>query len=375
VNARPHPSQVRRGATALAILSFVLASSVVAQTRFADGEFDPADWTFVEVDTNEGGSVTTEPITDGNPGAALRIAVTINTAAAFSQITGVWLWHETYDPAIHGPFAAIDYADDSRAFQISGNGHATGLAIRQNGSIYIKRVDFTPEHAWTPKVERGLTTSAAFARLTGTSTLDFSPTAPPLEVGFYRAMSHPSRGGGTGTRTADIDNWSVTFQPPCASDADCGDPATCSTGACVAGVCQTVVAGCDDGVLCTVDQCSAGACEHTLATDFATVGALLETVLARIESSPCGTETVVRKVVRKVRKSLNKARMRLTRADRTTRERRFRRLVAKAQALLARGRALISTAVGAGLISSACGGELTALIAEIELCVGGLPAP
>jgi hypothetical protein len=367
---------LRRAATAPLLGLFAIAAPLAAQTRFADGEFDPANWTFVELDRNEGGSVATEVIPDGNPGAALRVSTTINAAAGVSQITGVWLWHQVYDPAISGGFASIDYAEDARAVDTIGSGQATGLAIRQNDSIYIKRVGFTSEFDWTHKQESGIVPTE-FGRVSGSASgpPDFSASGAPIEVGFYRAQSHPTSGGGMGTRVVDIDNWSATLRPPCVTDGDCADPSACATGTCVAGVCEGISGGCDDGVLCTVDQCVAGACENVLATDFSTVDGLLGTLVARVESSPCGSEEVVKRTVRKLKKRLKKARARLMRADRATREARILKQIDKAQKLLGKARALVATAVDAGLISSGCGAELTALIAEVESCTRGLPLP
>jgi hypothetical protein len=368
----------RRGRAAIALSLWLVASAtpLTAQTRLADGDFDPANWAFIELDRNEGGTVATEVIADGNPGPALRVSTTINAAVGVSQITGVWLWHEVYDPAVSGGFGSIDYAEDARAVDTIGSGQATGVAIRQRDSIYIKRVGFAAEFDWTRKQERGIVPTE-FGRVSGSASgpPDFSDSAPPIEVGFYRAQSHPASGGSMGTRIVDIDNWSVTLQPPCVTDADCGDPSACTSGTCLAGVCEGVSGGCDDGVICTVDQCVEGTCQNVLATDFATIDTLLGALLARVESSPCGSQEVVKRAVRKLKQRLKKARVRLTRADRTTREPRILKHVAKARRLLGKARALVAAGVDAGLISSACGAELTALIGEVESCIGGLPLP
>ena len=372
--------------------------ATAAETTFSDGDFDPASWTFIEIDTNEGGTVSSEVVTDGHPGSALRITVTIDPAPAFSQITGVWLWHTPYDPAASGGFASVDYAEEARAFQITGNGHATGIAMRQEGSLFTHRVDFTPEHDWTPKRASGLVPTA-FVRLAGSRpSLDFSDTAPPIEVGFYRATSHPATGGGSGTRIADIDNWRVTLVPPCAVDADCDDgdgctvdactdtictrtPLDCDDGdactddVCTDGACTNPPRSCDDGNDCTADSCANGICQYTLATTFDIVDARLTDLLARIETSPCGQEELVRKVVRKLKNRIAGARKRLAKADRATRDKKVLKLVAKAKTLLGKARTFLGVAVERNLISTACAGTLGGLLGEVEYCIAGLPLP
>lgn len=140
------------------------------------------------------------------PARHLNVELTLEPASGFSIIQGVWFWHEAYDPATSGEFASIRYSED--AIYIApgtGNGHGTGVALRQNDSIFTYRVDFTPNDTWTPITGCGIRASD-FARWTGSGALDFSASGAPIEVGFYRAISHPSSGGGGGFRTAAIDN-------------------------------------------------------------------------------------------------------------------------------------------------------------------------
>lgn len=392
-------TRITVAAAGIATMLFVAgASPVASQTTFSDGTFASADWTFVEVDTNEGGTVTAAVVADGNPGDALRITIVKNAAAGFSAIYGVWLWKIPYDPTVSGGFASVDHSEDARAIQAIGNGHATGVALRQGGTIYIHRVAFTPERAWTPKREMGIV-AGAFSRLAGPSrALDFGPGAEPIEVGFYRADSHPASGGSQGTRIIDIDNWSVTLVPPCTSASDCNDADACTLDTCVAGVCARSPVdcsdgdgctedrctdgvctnpprNCDDGNDCTADSCTAGACQNPVSASFETVDARLTTLLARIENSPCGAEDLVRKVVRKLRKQLAKARAKLANADRATRDKKVLALVAKAQALLGAARTYIGVAVRRNLVSPACATTLNGLVGEVELCIGGLPLP
>src|SRR5262245_60271451 len=104
------------------LLAALATSAHAAVTTFADGDFVPANWTLVEVDVNQGGSVSSEVVSDGNPGNALRISVSINPATAYSEILGVFLWHIPYDPAVSGAVAAFDYAETARQYDATNQG-------------------------------------------------------------------------------------------------------------------------------------------------------------------------------------------------------------------------------------------------------------
>jgi len=363
----------RRFMLALSLGAILGSSPAGAQVVFEDGDFAPANWDYFEVLTLDGGAISSEAIADGNPGAALRITTAINEG--MGQIWGVWFWHVPYDPAVSGAVGSFDYAEDVRGIPMDGRNQATGIALRQGGKVFLKTIEFIDGADWYTTGESGIV-GDDFAGLIGAGPPDLSATGAPIEVGFYRSVSHRVGSvGPAGTHVADIDNWSVTVRPPCASDGDCTDPATCTAGTCAGGVCQIASDGCDDGTVCTVDVCTDGLCSSALATDFPTVDSLLASLLARVESSPCGSEEVVKKVVRKLGKRVTKARKRLTKADATTKARKVPKLIAKTQRLLEKARRFVGKAAERGLISTACGADLTALIDEILVCLGGLPLP
>lgn len=88
---RPPPLISLAGAlSALLLLGAGAAPVQAAVTTFADGTFAAGTWTLIEVESNQGGSVATEVVADGDPGEALRIAVTINPATEYSAIAGVF---------------------------------------------------------------------------------------------------------------------------------------------------------------------------------------------------------------------------------------------------------------------------------------------
>jgi hypothetical protein len=365
---------------------------------FSDGDFDPANWNFVHIEQNEGGEVTSQVTTDGNPGNALEIELTLEPAVAFSLNMGVWLWHEPYDPSVEGPFSSIRYMEDAIYLAPgTGNGHATGVALRQNDSIFTYRVDFTPNETWTPITGCGIAASD-FARFQGTATLDFSASGSPIEVGFYRAISHPSGGGGGGFRTGAIDNWSLTLVPGCAVDGDCEDGDGCTTDTCVDGVCQCALVdcddqdacttdlcidgtctneplACDDGNGCTLDMCTNGFCVFPLSVDLPTVEAEITNALATLDASPCGEEALVKKVRRKVRKKLQKALKKLSRTDDVTKERRLQKLFAKADRLFDKAQLIIARLLERGKISPTCAATLQTLVGQLKYCASGLPRP
>lgn len=358
---------------AVALVVALGGRSAEALTQFQDGDFDPSNWTFLEVASLDGGAAASEAIADGNPGAALRVTTDINQG--MGQIWGLWFWHVTYDPAVSGAIGSFDYAEDARGVVFDGRNQATGFALRQAGKVFVVLIDSIQSTEWHTLGETGIV-GEDFGGLIGRAPPDLSATGAPIEVGFYRSVSHRVGSvGPAGSHTADIDNWSVTVRPPCASDADCADPATCSEGTCLSGVCQATTDGCDDGLVCTVDVCDGGKCGHELLTDFATVDALLAALLARVEASPCAGEEVVKKVGRKLTKRVTKARKRLAKAGATTKDRRIIKLIAKTQRLLVKARTFIVKATERGLVSAECGAELTALIDEIVSCLGGLPLP
>jgi len=118
-----------------------------------------------------------------------------------------------------------------------------------------------------------------------------------------------------------------------------------------------------------------GFCSHPYASTFEIVDAEIDSLLTRIQASPCGDEELVKKVVKKLRKRITKARKRLLKADRSTRDQRVAKLVAKAQSLLGKAQLYLGVAVERGLVSPACASILTALLTEVQICVGVLPLP
>ena len=386
-------SSLRRFLRAVPAFAALATSGHAAVTTFADGDFAPANWTLVEVDTNQGGTVSTEVVADGNPGSALRISVTINPASEFSQIAGVFLWHVPYDPAVSGAIAAFDYAETARQYQATNQGQATGIALRQSGTIFIRTVGNVPTSVWTA-ISRQPIVAADFAVLAGSGALDLSSTGAPIEVGFFRANSHPATGGGTGTKIVDLDNWRVRVLPACTGAADCDDADPCTDDACTGSVCE-ILPACDDADGCTVDTCNAGTCQHApldcndnqdctadtcfnggcfngLFADLDLVLQKIDEVLAILEGPPCGDEQVKGSIVRKLTKRLKKARKRIVKADKAD-VAKVAGHVTKAAVMLTAAQLYLGHLMTDGKLSWECGMALQGFVSELEQCVAGVP--
>jgi len=105
------------------------------------------------------------------------------------------------------------------------------------------------------------------------------------------------------------------------------------------------------------------------------VTAKAEELLARLRGSACADEPLVKKLRNKLQRKVRKARVRLARADAATRAALIGRLVGRADALLAGAERILAAAAGRGLIGDACAAELAGILAELRLCVSGLPSP
>jgi len=365
---------------------------------FSDGDFASANWTFVEIERNEGGSVISQVTTNGTPGNALEIELSLDAAVGFSLIMGVWLWHEPYDPSMSGGFASVRHAEDAIYLAPGrGDGHATGVALRQNDSVFTSLVGFTPNQTWTPIMGCGLI-AGDFSRVSGGGSLDFSSSGAPIEVGFYRAISQPSQGGGSGSRTGAIDNWSLTLVPGCTGAADCAggdgcvvdacvdsicecepiecdDGDACTTDACTGGTCTSTPMSCDDGNDCTADSCVNGICLTSLLVDLGIVETKLQQAIDAIEASPCADEPLVKKVRKRLKKKIKKALKKLARTDDVTKDRILRKLFGKSDLLLIAAQSIVEKALGKEKISPACATTLRILIGELQFCAGGLARP
>ncbi len=147
----------------LVVLGLLGAGAARADTVFFDGELAAANFLAAEFDTNEGGSASTAPESTGNPGSALRVQLVLVPSAGSSQLIAAFFRKGAYDPMIDGGFASVDYDEDYKLVAGGGGGQATGPALRQNGSTFIRNLGTTPERDWTHISASGLTPLGARA--------------------------------------------------------------------------------------------------------------------------------------------------------------------------------------------------------------------
>lgn len=189
----------------------LLSGTVHYTTKFADGNFAPANWTIIPVTVGSGGAQTAvQSKKGGHPGSYRVITNTVFTESG--GIGSVMYGFNEYkkgafNPAQKGAITSISYSEDSLLISGFGQGQATGAAVIQNGVVYFDTMLITPNHKWTHQSQKNLT-AASFTASDQTSHPDFSATAAPMQFGFYRANS----AGFQYTIVAGIDNFSITIK-------------------------------------------------------------------------------------------------------------------------------------------------------------------
>ena len=359
---------------------------------FSDGEFEPGRWSFLEVDPGDAGSVAFERQGGGNPGNMLRTQVVV-VLCCFRAVDGLWFWHERFDPAASGGFAALEYHEDARRF--ADEGGFTGPAIRQAENVYTGPAIPILESDWTPKRSTALGPDRFRLRQGTVPIPDFSAAGAPIEVGFFRSAAS-SRS--SVTAIAGIDNWSVAFLPPCTTPAECEDGDPCTTEACPAGICQSTPVVCDDGDACTTDACDTGVCPHDPiecedgrrctpagrcvasfcefpGADFELTKVSIDDLIGFITGPACGDERVVRRLGQRLARKLAKARARVARAGKAQAKPSVERLLRKADRLIVAARAVLDAAVANGHVSAPCNDVLQASLAQLRTCFDDLPRP
>lgn len=197
-----------------------------APIAYTDGDFAPADWETIVLTGGSGGTVTaTTDASGGNPGAYRRIQIVHNgvTGGVRSQVvTFQRRVGAVHDPATDGAIASIDYAEDRILIYcaFACDGQNTGPAVRQDGEVYVAIAGNTSYYdvngVWGGLTASGLTATSfghvdagVPGMLDPTVHPDFSAAGAPLEIGFFRWTTHT--GPSPDTRTAGLDNWSLTL--------------------------------------------------------------------------------------------------------------------------------------------------------------------
>jgi hypothetical protein len=214
-------ARTARASRACLMVLVALGASFAGSARaatFSDGAFVPADWTVTTEVLNLGGTVNPSQVgSGGNPTAFRQIDDVLNSTGGGPFSNSVFGFHARvaalWNPAVDGPIVSLDYSED--AYRFAGSGvQANGIALRQGGVIYYGPGSVTPATTgvWQPYAWAGLVASNFDALAPGVQNPDFSAAGGTIQFGFFRANS-TSTGGGGGTASGGIDNWSVTIHP------------------------------------------------------------------------------------------------------------------------------------------------------------------
>ncbi len=212
----------------LGVMGIAPLSAIAGTITFSDSTFNNADWDLTSfsipnIDGVHGGTGTvsaTQSPSGGNPGEYRYILNSVNAISDYTAIEGFHINNTAiYNPQTQGAISSIDYSEDAINFGW-GDGHATGLALKQNGQFYFtytyRNFLITPALAWKNYQLTSLTETDfinvknAAIKLQTTNPIDypdFSASGSPIEFGFFRGNS----GASSYSLPAGIDNWRVTI--------------------------------------------------------------------------------------------------------------------------------------------------------------------
>ncbi len=216
-------NRITRSAAVVALLLFSSTAALAQTATFTDATFLNADWTVTTQVLNLGGTASGSQVaTGGSPGSYRQVVNTLNSALGQSFSNTVFDFHAragaTFVPSASGAISGIDYSESS--IRSAGGQQACGVALTQGGTIYYGPSFLNPSTigVWAPTTQTGLVASNFDALAPGIQNPDFSPTGGAIQWGFFRANS-TSVGGGGGSTTGGIDNWSVTVHYDAATPA------------------------------------------------------------------------------------------------------------------------------------------------------------
>lgn len=191
--------------------------------EFADQEFLSSDWATDLFTSKFGGTALVDQVlTGGNPGAYRRISLNGYGSSEVESPSYAYLFNwrlrATYNPREDGPIGAIDYFEDQIAYDpFGGDG---GLALRQNGKIYIFGSFPHSTQLWSSRSRTNLKQSD-FYKITffpGSiqpvfeESPDFSESGSSIELGFFRYEANCGACPGF-SNSSGIDNWRVVITP------------------------------------------------------------------------------------------------------------------------------------------------------------------
>lgn len=204
----------------LIALSVVLVPlyALAGVSRF-DDTFDDADWEHFAITSQNGASFTTnQSPAGGNPGSyQMGTHGLPATTPNFVNVGHVFIGGPTYDPAIEGAIASIEFSYDFIVSEITNAGPDVGhgLLLRQDGAFYgIQSPVANFGEGWRGVSNSGLT-AADFNRMGSSSTgiPDFTSAGGPIEFGYFTFNGAPASGVGASQKIWGIDNYSATVEP------------------------------------------------------------------------------------------------------------------------------------------------------------------
>jgi len=208
---------------AISSAATLLVSSMPAVV-FADGEFDPTDWSASAIaDPALDGPTHTEDrsATGGLPGAFRRMVHTMTIGPSSLRVFNDKV-SAVYDPRVLGAIRAIDYTEDCSRISATTNAIDVGsfAMFEQAGRRYVSFNGRGCLSLWVNNfaqlpslVASDFRQAAGPACGSGEACPDFSATAAPLRFGFARSVSRSASAAAASIEHG-IDNWKISVWRP-----------------------------------------------------------------------------------------------------------------------------------------------------------------
>lgn len=199
---------LHRAAVRLAIL-LSLVSAVQAQISYSDGDFGGGNWNFQTFTSLGAGAIASRISSGGNPGAHLRLTLSMAAGEGYSLIWG-FNSAAVYDPSTLA-ISTVGYREDLLQ---GGSPQVSGAALLQNGLRYYRFAWTTDASTWTTRTATPEVGASGYLldhnQNNGVNPVnpDFSSVGASITFGFYRSI------GGTAmtdfSAYSGLDNWTTT---------------------------------------------------------------------------------------------------------------------------------------------------------------------
>ena len=192
------------------LLTSLVSATAHAVVTFQDGEFnDPANQWFTVNTQNTGtnSSSVAQVGTGGSQGNVLQ--GTVNLIAPFPSSVNASAFNPqfVFNPSVDGAITDFDFSMDATGHI---GGFAFGIALRQNGNIFQRRLNnILQPDPFITQTQLGLM-AADFAAIDNAGSLDFSAAGSAIDFGFFFSTSRPN-GTGRSQFAARFDDFQVTI--------------------------------------------------------------------------------------------------------------------------------------------------------------------